>query len=160
MRSRRSKLGKPRRVKLGEDIGERNLEFEPDTVFNRLERSLDRQLTCQPSKVRVDMAVKKQFGSFQDLLADSEVPVLVDFYEPWCGPCQMMAPILEQVNEQLKQQLRIVKINTGNYPKLGTKYHISALPTLVLFKNGQPVDRIEGVMGADRLIPRLQSFLR
>ena len=159
MRSRRSKLGKPRRVKLGQDIGERNLGFEPDTVSNRLECSLDRQLTCQPSKITVDMAVKKQFGSFQDLLADSDVPVLVDFYEPWCGPCQMMAPILEQVNEQLKPKLRIVKINTGNYPSLGTKYHIAALPTLVLFKNGQPIDRIEGVMAAERLIPRLESFL-
>ena len=148
-----------RRVTLGEKICDRNLRFEPDTVSDRIERFLDRQLTCQPSKVYVDMAVKKQFGSFQDLLADSDVPVLVDFYEPWCGPCQMMAPILEQVNEQLKQKLRIVKINTGNYPNLGTKYHIAALPTLVLFKNGQPIDRIEGVMGAERLIPRLQSFL-
>ena len=144
---------------MGEKTYDRNLIFEPDTVSDPIKRFLDRQLTYQPSKIPVDMAVKKQFGSFQDLLADSEVPVLVDFYEPWCGPCQMMAPILEQVNEQLKQKLRIVKINTGNYPKLGTKYHISALPTLVLFKNGQPVDRIEGVMGADRLIPRLQSFL-
>ncbi|MBE9041029.1 thioredoxin [Oscillatoriales cyanobacterium LEGE 11467] len=105
------------------------------------------------------MAVKKQFGSFQDLLADSDVPVLVDFYAPWCGPCQMMTPILEQVNNQLKQKLRVVKINTDNYPHLGTKYQIAALPTLVLFKNGQAVDRIEGVVPADGLLLRLQSFL-
>ncbi|MDY6936597.1 MAG: thioredoxin [Cyanobacteriota bacterium] len=105
------------------------------------------------------MAVKKKFGSFQELLAESDVPVLVDFYAPWCGPCQMMTPILEQVNDRFKQQLRVVKINTDNYPNLGTKYNIAALPTLVLFKNGQPIDRIEGVVPADRLVPRLESFL-
>jgi thioredoxin len=105
------------------------------------------------------VATKKQFGSFSELLAQSDVPVLVDFYAPWCGPCQMMAPILEEVNQHFKQRLRVVKINTDIYPKLGTQYRIAALPTLVLFKNGQPVDRIEGVVTTDRLIEHLQQVL-
>ncbi len=105
------------------------------------------------------MAVKKEFNSFQDLLMASEVPVLVDFYAPWCGPCQMMAPILEQVNQQLKNRLRVVKINTDNYPQLASNYRIEALPTLVLFKNAQPVDRLEGVIQAQPLIQRLQVFI-
>ena len=105
------------------------------------------------------MAVKKQFASFEELLSSSQLPILVDFYAPWCGPCQMMAPILEQVNNQLKNRLRVVKINTDNYPDLATNYHILALPTLVLFKNGQPVDRIEGVLQAGQLITRLDRFL-
>jgi thioredoxin len=106
------------------------------------------------------MTVKKQFGNFQEMLAASDVPVLVDFYAPWCGPCQMMASILEQVNQQLKQQIQVVKINTDNYPDLATQYHIAALPTLVLFKNGQAVDRIEGVIQADELVRHLQNFLK
>ncbi len=105
------------------------------------------------------MAVKKEFNSFQDLLMGSEVPVLVDFYAPWCGPCQMMAPILEQVNQQFKNRLRVVKINTDNYPQLASNYRIEALPTLVLFKNAQPVDRLEGVIQAQPLIQRLQVFI-
>jgi thioredoxin len=105
------------------------------------------------------MAVKKQFSSFQDLLAHSNTPVLVDFYATWCGPCQMMTPILEQVGAQMKNRLQVVKIDTDKYPGLASQYQIHALPTLVLFRNGQPVDRIEGVMQTPQLVQRLQTFL-
>ncbi|MEH2403913.1 thioredoxin [Nostoc sp.] len=103
------------------------------------------------------MATKKQFNSFEEMLSASEVPVLVDFYADWCGPCQMMVPILEQVNAQLKDRLQIVKIDTEKYTDLASKYEISALPTLVLFKQGQPVERIEGVMQALQLVQYLQT---
>ena len=105
------------------------------------------------------MAIKKQFTSFQDLLAESEVPLLVDFYAAWCGPCQMMASILEQVQHRLSGRLKVVKIDTDRYPQLASRYGIQALPTLVVFKQGQPVDRLEGVMQAEQLISRLQSVL-
>lgn len=105
------------------------------------------------------MATKQQFASFDELLAKSDVPVLVDFYADWCGPCQMMSPILEQVNTQLKQKLRVVKINTDKYPQLASQHRIHALPTLVLFKQGKPVERIEGVLPADGLIQRLQALI-
>lgn len=105
------------------------------------------------------MAVKKQFNSFEDLLSGADLPVLVDFYATWCGPCQMMAPILEQVNTQMNDRLMVVKIDTDNYPDLATNYQIHALPTLVLFKNGQPVERIEGVLPADKLIQHLKTLV-
>ncbi|MBD0361709.1 MAG: thioredoxin [Coleofasciculus sp. C3-bin4] len=105
------------------------------------------------------MAVKKQFTSFQELLSGSDVPVLVDFYATWCGPCQMMAPILEKVNAQLKGRLQVVKIDTDKYPHLASQYQIQALPTLVLFKNALPVERIEGVLQSDQLIQRLQALV-
>lgn len=105
------------------------------------------------------MAVKKQFSSFNELISGSEVPVLVDFYATWCGPCQMMAPILDRVNAQLKGRLQVVKIDTDKYPQLATQYQIQALPTLVLFKNGQPIDRIEGVFPAEQIVQRLQAFI-
>lgn len=105
------------------------------------------------------MAVKKQFDSFQELLSGSDLPVLVDFYATWCGPCQMMAGILEQVNAQMKHQLKVIKIDTDKYPKIATEHQIHALPTLVLFKEGQPVERIEGVMPAEKLIQRLQALV-
>jgi thioredoxin len=105
------------------------------------------------------MAVKKQFTSFEDLIAGSDVPVLVDFYATWCGPCQMMSPILQQVSTQLKGRLQVVKIDTDKYPQIGNQYQIHALPTLVLFKNGEPVERIEGVVPAEQLIQRLQELI-
>ncbi|MEI6445978.1 MAG: thioredoxin [Nostocales cyanobacterium ELA583] len=105
------------------------------------------------------MTTKKQFNSFEEMLSGSDVPVLVDFYADWCGPCKMMTPILEQVNLQLKDRLRIVKIDTEKYTELASQYGISALPTLVLFKQGQPVDKIEGVMQAAQLVQHLQPQL-
>jgi thioredoxin len=105
------------------------------------------------------MAVKKQFSSFEDLLSGSDVPVLVDFYATWCGPCQMMAPILDKVNTQLKGRLQVIKIDSDKYPQLASQYQIHALPTLVLFKNGQPIDRIEGVLPAEQIIQRLQALV-
>jgi thioredoxin len=105
------------------------------------------------------MATKQQFSSFADMLSQSEVPVLVDFYATWCGPCQLMAPILQQVSQQLKGRLKVVKIDTDRYPQLASAHQIHALPTLVLFKNGQPIDRIEGVQMAEQLVQRIQSKL-
>jgi thioredoxin len=105
------------------------------------------------------MATKKQFNSFEEMLSGSDVPVLVDFYADWCGPCQMMVPILEQVNAQLKDRLRIVKIDTEKYTELATQYQIEALPTLVLFKQGKPINRIEGVVQAPQLVQHLQTLI-
>jgi len=105
------------------------------------------------------VAVKKQFGSFEEMLLSTPRPVLVDFYATWCGPCQMMAPILEQVGQQLKDQVQVVKIDTDKYPRLASQYQIQALPTLVLFRNGEPIDRIEGALQAPQLIQRLQHVL-
>lgn len=105
------------------------------------------------------MAVKKTFASFPEMLAESDCPVLVDFYADWCGPCRMMAPILQDVGNQLKDKVKVVKIDTEKYPNLASQYQIQALPTLVLFKDGKPADRIEGVMVADALVQRVKPLL-
>lgn len=105
------------------------------------------------------MAVKKQFNSFEEMIEGSELPLLVDFYAPWCGPCQMMAKILDQVGAQMREQVQIVKLNTDNYGEIASQYQIQALPTLVLFKNGQPINRIEGVMQAEQLVQHLRRLI-
>ena len=105
------------------------------------------------------MAVKKNFSSFAELLANSPKPVLVDFYATWCGPCQMMSPILEQVGSQLRDRLQVVKIDTDRYPTIASKYAIESLPTLVLFKEGQPVEKIEGVQPAHQLVQYLNTVV-
>jgi thioredoxin len=105
------------------------------------------------------MSVQKEYTSFEDLIANAEKPLLVDFYATWCGPCRMLAPILDQVQALMRGKLQIVKIDTDRYPDLASHYEIHALPTLVLFKKGQPVERIEGVMPPEQLIERLTPLL-
>ena len=105
------------------------------------------------------MAVKQQFSSFEDMISGSDEPILVDFYADWCGPCQMMAKILGDVGTELKGEVKIVKIDTEKYPEIASQHNIHALPTLVLFKEGQPVDRIEGVLTADQLTDRVRGAL-
>jgi thioredoxin len=105
------------------------------------------------------MAVKQQFTSFEDAIANSEKPILVDFYATWCGPCQIMSKILDEVNVQLNGRITIMKIDTDRYSEIASQHQIQALPTLVLFKEGKSVDRIEGVLQAPQLIARLNQFL-
>ena len=106
------------------------------------------------------MAQKQQFRSFADMIETSETPVLVDFYAHWCGPCRIMAQILDIVKSQLGDKLMVVKIDTEKYPQIASQWQIEALPTVILFKNGQPADRIEGVLQPQDLLVRLQSHLQ
>ncbi|KAK2457911.1 hypothetical protein P8452_04642 [Trifolium repens] len=104
-------------------------------------------------------AKKQTFSSFDDLLANSDKPVFVDFYATWCGPCQYMVPVLEEVSARLQDQIQIVKIDTEKYPSIANKYKIEALPTFIIFKDGKPFDRFEGALTADKLIERIETTL-
>ena len=105
------------------------------------------------------MAVKQQFGSFEEMISGSDKPILVDFYADWCGPCQMMAKILKQVSAEMKEEIKVAKIDTEKYPAIASAHQIHALPTLVLFNQGQPIDRIEGVLSAEQLASRVRGKL-
>ncbi|KAL4514236.1 hypothetical protein Ndes2526A_g09288 [Nannochloris sp. 'desiccata'] len=94
-------------------------------------------------------ATAKKFSSFQEMISQSDV-VLVDFYATWCGPCQMMGQIMSEVQRNTNN-VTFTKVNTEKYPKIASQYNVQALPTLVLFKNGKPIRRIEGVLNASDL---------
>ncbi|XP_050366263.1 uncharacterized protein LOC126784794 [Argentina anserina] len=116
-----------------------------------------------PSRHRIlaPVAAKKQtFSNFDDLLANSDRPVLVDFYATWCGPCQFMAPILNEVSITLNNKIQVVKIDTEKYPSIADKYGIQALPTFIIFKDGKPHDRFEGALNAEQLIERIETALK
>ncbi|CAL5209385.1 unnamed protein product [Lathyrus oleraceus] len=113
------------------------------------------------SRPRFLVQAKKQtFSSFDDLLANSDKPVFVDFYATWCGPCQFMVPVLEEVSTRLSDLIQVVKIDTEKYPSIATKYKIEALPTFIIFKDGEPFDRFEGALTADKLIERIETSLK
>ena len=100
--------------------------------------------------------------NFKEEVLESKVPVLVDFWAPWCGPCQMMAPILDEIAEELKGKVRIAKLNTeeGENQKLAFEYQIMSIPNMKLFKDGKIVKEFIGMRGKELLVDEIQEALK
>jgi len=88
---------------------------------------------------------------FEDFVQRTELPVLADFWAPWCGPCRAMAPHFERAARELKDRVRLVKVNTEEAPQLAARYNIRAIPTLVLFRNGVEAKRTSGALDTGAL---------
>lgn len=97
-------------------------------------------------------------ASFSELI-NQEVPVLVDFKADWCQPCKMMAPVLKQVKQNFKDQIKIIKIDIDKNPSVAQKYGIRGVPTLILFKNGHEVWKQSGVLQANQINSIINSHL-
>jgi thioredoxin len=100
------------------------------------------------------------FKSFDDMISSVETPlVLVDFYATWCGPCHLMATVMSECSKDMKKDVSFMKVDTEKYPQIASRFQVSALPTLVLFKNGVAVSRIEGALSAKQLKDWLRQFV-
>ena len=97
-------------------------------------------------------------GDFQAEVLENEHPVLVDFWAPWCGPCRVVAPVLEEIADE-RDNLRIVKVNIDENQQTAMNYQILAIPTMVLFRDGQEAKRIQGAMPKKRLEAKLEPAL-
>jgi thioredoxin 1 len=97
-------------------------------------------------------------NSFQAEVLESDTPVLVDFWAPWCGPCRVVAPALEEINNE-REDLRVVKLNIDDNMQTAAQYQVLAIPTMILFRNGQEAARVQGAMPKNRIVSQLEPAL-
>lgn len=97
--------------------------------------------------------------SFEALINESELPVLVDFWAEWCGACRMVSPAIKQVASELKGRILTVKVNVDKKPHVSAKYQISAIPTIMLFHRGETLMRLEGALPAEQIKAEVEKRL-
>lgn len=97
--------------------------------------------------------------TFQDEVLNSAVPVLVDFWAPWCGPCRMVASVVDEVAQQYEGQLKVVKVNTDEQPGIASHYGIRSIPTLMVFMNGEKMEQVVGAVSKATLSQAIEPFL-
>jgi thioredoxin 1 len=97
-------------------------------------------------------------SSFNDIINQNQ-PVLVDFHADWCGPCKMLAPILKEVKHELKDSIKIVKIDVDKNQVIASKYQVRGVPTMILFKNGNQLWRQSGVVQKNDIIATINQYL-
>jgi len=104
------------------------------------------------------MALEVTDKNINDILKEKEI-TMIDFWAEWCGPCKMIGPIIDQLSSELQGKMKIGKINVDDSPELAGQFNVMSIPTLLIFKDGKPVDQIVGALPKDRLLAKLNLHL-
>ena len=98
-------------------------------------------------------------STFDETVASSELPIIVDFWAEWCGPCKMIAPILGEIATEQAGHLTVAKLNVDEHPDIAMRFNVMSIPTLLVFKNGEVSKRLVGAKGKGQLLQELGEFL-
>jgi len=97
--------------------------------------------------------------TFDEEVGSSELPLLVDFWAEWCGPCRMVAPVLEAIASEHEGHLRIAKVNVDDAPNIARRFEVMSIPTMIIFKDGVAKKRLVGAKGKGQLLQELEEFI-
>jgi thioredoxin len=135
-------------------------EITEEEAAEELQKLKDEEAEAEEAEeIESGATVTATTDTFNELVLRSELPVIVDFWAPWCGPCQQMAPVFEKLAEQYQGSIRFVKVNTDEEQQLAAQYQITSLPTTALFWQGQPLDTFAGALSERQLQSLAYQFL-
>jgi len=110
-------------------------------------------------RVLTAMAETVTDNTFEEMVLKSELPVLVDFWAPWCGPCRMIGPLIDELASEYQGRIKAVKLNTDESPNVATEYGIRSIPTVMIFKNGEKLDTVIGAVPKSTLQNTVEKYL-
>ncbi|MDO9465575.1 MAG: thioredoxin [bacterium] len=105
------------------------------------------------------MEIKVDDTNFKQEVLESDIPVLVDFWAEWCGPCRMIAPAVKEIAEEYDGKLKVCKLNVDEAPGISSEYGIMSIPTLAIFKDGAVVDKVVGVASKTELVSKITPYV-